>query len=120
MSGFLSPLRVEALEGRRWRILEPVVYHVGSPRSPWVIRVPAGFETDFASVPRILWPIFPPSGRYSRAAVVHDWLCTQTDVSRVVGDAVFADAMLVLKVAAWRRWLMFAAVRLYGIVSGQG
>lgn len=38
------------------------------------IVVPEGFITDFASIPRFLWSIYPPTGRYQEAAVIHDWL----------------------------------------------
>ena len=34
------------------------------------ITVPKFFTTDFASVPRILWSIFPPVGNYSSAALI--------------------------------------------------
>lgn len=40
----------------------------------FVIIVPAGFVTDFASTPRALWSVLPPTGRYQLAAVVHDFL----------------------------------------------
>src|SRR5678810_817023 len=40
----------------------------------WLIEVPAGFCTDFASIPRIVWPVIPPRGRFNRAAFVHDLL----------------------------------------------
>ena len=38
------------------------------------VVVPKGFRTDLASSPRILWPILPPFGRWSAAAVLHDYL----------------------------------------------
>lgn len=40
-----------------------------------VITIPSDFDTDLASVPRIFWPLLPPSGAYERAAVLHDYLC---------------------------------------------
>ena len=103
MSGFLNPLRVEALEdGRHWKVLDGIEYFVGHESSDWRISVPDGFVTDFASVPRLFWSFVSPTGRHSRAAVVHDYLYTQTEVSQVVADAVFAEAMHVLGVARWR------------------
>lgn len=38
------------------------------------IRVPKGFITDFASVPRILHSVLPKTGKYGKAAVLHDYL----------------------------------------------
>lgn len=44
----------------------------------WVCghRVPAGFLTDAATTPRILWPLFPPVGKWTRSAILHDYLLT--------------------------------------------
>jgi len=81
------------------------------------VIVPEEFETDFASTPRILWPIFPPTGKYTAAAVVHDYLYRRGAVQRVVADAVFLAAMKELGVARWRRGIMYAAVRLFGWLS---
>lgn len=44
-----------------------------------VFVVAVGFLTDLASVPKLLWWLYPPFGRYTKAAVVHDML---TRVSR--------------------------------------
>ena len=38
------------------------------------VTVPAGFVTDLASVPRLLWAIVPRDGLHNGAAVVHDFL----------------------------------------------
>jgi hypothetical protein len=40
-------------------------------RNDDVVKVRKGFKTDFASVPRVLWWLCPPLGRYSKATVVH-------------------------------------------------
>jgi len=37
------------------------------------IMIPAGFVTDFASVPRFLWSFVPPIGKFNLAALVHDY-----------------------------------------------
>ena len=40
------------------------------------IRVPAGYVTDGASIPRIFWSIFPPNRTdYLPCAIIHDYLC---------------------------------------------
>lgn len=80
-----------------------------------LIHVPAGYVTDFASVPRMFWRVFPPTGRYNRAAIVHDYLYTNaTACSRFFADGLFRELMLHLGVPMWRRVLMFYAVRLGG------
>lgn len=102
------------LDRRRWKLISPFEYHVGEYPSETVITVPAGFVTDLASVPRILWPIFPPNGKYAKAAIVHDYLYSQGSVSRLYADKVFAEAMKVLRVPSWKIKLMYYAVRLGG------
>ena len=48
-------------DGRRWRVVSDCHYETDGGAK---ITIPAGFITDFASVPRILWPLFPPFGKY--------------------------------------------------------
>ena len=81
------------------------------------ITVPAGFKTDGASVPRLLWWLFPPTGRYMAAAIVHDYLLQAHYPARREADRVFLQAMEALGVIFWRRWLMFGAVRCFGLIK---
>ena len=75
MSSFTSRLEVTPLDdGRKWRLIRTFRYHVGSLGSGVVITIPAGFVTDFASSPRIFWPVLSPWGKWGKAAVVHDLL----------------------------------------------
>jgi len=78
------------------------------------VRVPAGFETDFASVPRFFWRWFPPAGKYSKASVVHDFLYVTRKTSRWMADAIFREAMKELDVPFLARWAMWLAVRVFG------
>ncbi len=77
------------------------------------IRVPAGFVSDFASVPRIFWRVAPPWGPYSEAAVVHDWLY-RTGYPRAEADATFRRLMARAGVRFPLRWAMWVAVRAFG------
>ena len=118
MSSFTTPLRLEALDdGRRFRVIEPFRYFPGELHEGEPIVVPAGFETDFASVPRGLWNLFPPWGRYGKAAVVHDYLYKQQLGTRAAADRIFREAMAVLDVPAWKRWLMWSGVRAFGWIA---
>jgi hypothetical protein len=82
------------------------------------ICVPKGFRTDLASVPRIFWSIIPPMGRYSQAAVIHDWLCENPSlVDRKKADEIFYDLMIKYKTYKWKAKLMYYAVRFYSIIS---
>ena len=108
-------LHVEILpSGRHARLLE--TFRADLPGWRPVV-VPGGFETDFASVPRILWAVIPPWGKYSAAAVAHDWLYHKGKFSRWTCDAFFREHMAQLGVRRGTRWLMWAGVRLGGWVA---
>ena len=83
--------------------------------------VPAAFHTDFASVPRpFLW-LLPRYGVYTRAAILHDYLCDHPDlINRARADGIFREAMRELEVPFARRWAMWAAVRLASRLRGIG
>jgi len=81
-----------------------------------LIRVPKGYRTDFASVPRFMWRVLPPYGEYGKAAVIHDYLCDNNAhcaSSKEAAD-IFFEAMTVLKVKAWKKYAMTWAVKLFG------
>jgi hypothetical protein len=79
------------------------------------VTVPAGFETDFATVPRAFWPCFNPAGPWRAAAIVHDYLYTrQARCDRFLADVIFRAAMHALRVPAPRRLAMYYAVRAFG------
>lgn len=93
---------------------ESFVYYVGSLNSNEFIKVPVGFETDFASIPKCFQWLFPPIGKYGKAAVVHDYLYCTGSVTKEYADYVFYEAMGVLKVPNYIRRLMYYAVRKFG------
>jgi hypothetical protein len=80
---------------------------------PWIC-VPRGYESDGASVPRLFWRFFPPSGQYTGAALVHDWLCDERPCTAQQAAAIFDEAMIDLGVPARVRWPMVKAVRWFG------
>ncbi|WP_152072482.1 DUF1353 domain-containing protein [Escherichia coli] len=113
MSRFTTPAILEMLDDYRWRLVEPFEFWLTDEPED-VISVPAGYVTDLASVPRILWAIFPPHGRYAKAVIIHDWMYDNGLRTKREADRIFLDAMKVLKVPAWRRLMMYCAVRLFG------
>lgn len=113
MSSFTTPLLLEYLDGRQFRLIAGFVYITELVRE-CSVYVPAGFVTDFASIPRALWNLFPPMGRYGKAAVVHDFLYRCTDVDRATCDRVFLEAMETLGVGWFTRRTMWLAVRAFG------
>jgi hypothetical protein len=73
-----------------------------------------GTITDLATIPRLLWSIFPPHGRYAKAAIVHDSLYDQAIGDKAWADAVFLEAMTVLGVPRPTRTLLYWGARLFG------
>lgn len=115
MSKFLSRLYLvdaDETDTGRWFLFAPLVYQ--SDIAGRTITVPAGFPTDLASTPRI--PIiYEACGNIAvRAAVVHDYLYSSGRESRAVADAVLREAAEVTGVSMWRRWAMWAGVRVGG------
>jgi len=72
-------------------------------QTTFVVVVPAGFVTDFASTPRALWSVIPPTGRYQLAAVVHDFLYWDQGCTREQADAIFRVAMAESNVKPFER-----------------
>lgn len=127
MSSFTTEPWFEPLpDGKYWKVVRGFTYHIGSKTSKDKVVISTGFITDFASVPFIFWSILPPTGRYGKAAVVHDWLYQhKTDTKfdlwhrifskeRKKADDVFKEAMQVLKVKGWRVFVMYWGVRIGG------
>lgn len=108
---FHSRLIVREAQDCEWEIHKALVYH-----GAWdAFVVPPDFRTDFASVPRLLWPLFPPYGwEHTRAAVLHDWLYVAQMVSRKDADGIFRRTMRELGMGRLRRWTMYLAVRAFG------
>lgn len=92
------------------------------------IIIPEGFSTDFSSVPRFLWPIFPPHGAAASASVVHDYMYTarplqprfsvgpkaRLGIERYIADKVFEENLIAIGIKKWQAKLMYWAVRLFG------
>jgi hypothetical protein len=115
MSHFLSPCVLQVADDQddgKWILTADLVYQ--SDVAKRTFTVPAGFQTDLASVPRLPL-VFLLAGDCAReAAVVHDYLYSTHLVPRDVADAVLREASEVTGVPAWRRWLMWAGVRVGG------
>ena len=94
---FLGPLQVELVApwkstGRgHWALLSPLQFY--SERLSVVITVPAGFITDFASVPKLPLAYGLFGGLYASPAVIHDFLCREKVMPRQKADHVFLEAM---------------------------
>src|SRR5574341_1047048 len=115
MSQFTDVLVVSPLaDGKTWVILRDFGYDVGVEDSGDHIGVAIGFQTDFATIPRLFWVILPKWGRYGNATVIHDWLYWLQTRPRREADAILLEAMGVLGVMPLVKVAMYWAVRLFG------
>lgn len=108
----ISPAVRPSGNNRAFVLLEPMNYEVGS--TGIFINVPAGFVTDYASVPSPLWGLYSPHEQYSRAAVVHDYLYWTQYCTRLQADNLFMIAMKESDVNALTREAVYSGVRLSG------
>lgn len=79
-------------------------------------EVPTGQTTDGASIPRWLWSVAgsPFTGKYRRAAVIHDYLCDQRSHPAYVAHRVFREGMEADGTSWWEALSKYAAVSLFG------
>lgn len=94
-----------------YMVQDGFTYYIGHEGSNFYVRVDHGFLSDGASVPRPFRWLLPRWGKYGQAAVLHDKLCETfqkielkegreylRDIPRIEVDAIFYEAMDVLKV----------------------
>lgn len=108
-------LIVRRISPAYWELQQDLVYN-GQTN---MFIVPRGFATDFASVPPFMRGIIDDTGKWTLAAVVHDYLITYRinaldELSRVSSrdvDGIFRRIMREEGVSWLARWVMWAGVR---------
>lgn len=103
-----------------WRLLETVEVTLSNG---YHLVIPAGYTTDFASVPGLLQGIAHQQGRHNLAVLIHDWLY-DSRYDAVVGedwkqDRVWSDRemliwMLVCGDPVSKSLVFYGAVRIGG------
>jgi Protein of unknown function (DUF1353) len=115
-----SEVHVKELEASDWELLRILEYKGNRDR----FEVPAGMKTDFASVPRVFVWFLPRYGRYTKAAIFHDYLLRDAvpagQLTLAQADGIFRRAMWELGVPFLRRWMMWGAVRIGALVKPGG
>jgi hypothetical protein len=120
MSEFLSELEIRLVNGDCiWELDYSLKYK--SDLLNCEITVPAGFQTDLASVPRWI-PIASNAlmGRAHREAVIHDYLYRKDSnpiVSEFFANRVFLEAMGLREKPWYVRYPMYLGVCLGGWTS---
>lgn len=106
---FQSELHVQKLHNGKWLLTREFCFTVDGQ----LHCVPQGFETDFASVPRLPFTYLLAGNTSHEAAVIHDWMYAD-GFDREFADSAFLAALKEEGVVWWRRNLMWLAVRLGG------
>lgn len=127
-SALVPPILSYRPERRAWVLEEEYAY----PDGEVTLKVPPGFEFDLASVPRFAWPLIAPFELSIVAPLLHDFLYRHggrppagtvippRSYTRKEADRLFRAAMKLERVAAWRIFLAYRAVRWFGRSSWRG
>lgn len=101
-------------DGKYWVVTKPLIYV--QPNTKQRFEVPKGFVTDLASVPRLFWIALPPCGKYTPAAVVHDYIYwyQPPDCDRKCADDLLLIALEESKVGLATRTAIYEGVRIGG------
>ncbi len=113
---YLDEIILKPVRGSKtkWRLIKPLRCSVRNEVDTEDIKVPIGFKTDLASVPRPFWAFFPPHEKYTKAAIVHDYCYNQKCCSRKRADRIFRVGMKALRVSFIKRNIIYYAVRIFG------
>lgn len=109
---FLSQACIVPVSGYEYKTCEPIVLIIDQER----YVIPKDFETDLASIPRLLWPVLSP--RYTsfvEPAILHDYLyqCAGFN-NRKYADEILYSALLSKNVTKFTAIKFYIGVRLFG------
>lgn len=95
------------------KTLKEEIYHT----SYEVYDVPAGFESDGASLPRFFWRLIghPFSMDYLREAILHDYFYRTQYIPRKKADKIFLE--LLKKKMPFRCYVIYYALRAFGWIA---
>lgn len=109
----LTKLLVKDLMNGKFELFSDYVYKT----KEYLIKVPKGFVTDYASIPKLFRTVVLPYGKHSGASVIHDWLYSSMcnlDISREKVDKIFLEILKEEKVNFLLRIVMYITVRKFG------
>lgn len=98
-------------DGEEFIVTAPYIWRIGS--TDVTITIPAGFVTDYASIPWPIRGILQKQSTYSRAALIHDYLYWSQACSREQSDNLLLIAMKESHVPKLKRRAVYE-----GVVAG--
>ncbi len=111
------PIAVAYIDGVNWRFLKHISYRT---KANEISTIRKGFVLDFASVPQIMWWLYPSTGfPYAIAACWHDWLyCHRKiggrEIKRKEADELFYEIMRYVGCSWWTAARLYRWVRAFG------
>ena len=108
---FLTELRLTVLMDNRFRLTHDLWVSLNNSET---IKIPEGFETDLASVPRLPIVYVTLGNRGHKAAVLHDWLYATNYFDRATCDYYFYHALRESGIGYIQAQAMYLGVRLGG------
>lgn len=111
-TGFLTSTCIKPLIDYHYLTCNSIKFTVNGEQ----FEIPAGFETDLASIPKIAWPVMAPAhSSLIRPAIVHDWFYRKTcQFTRFQTDLIFYHMLRNDGVSHFRASMMYYAVRAFG------
>jgi hypothetical protein len=110
---YLTPLRTEfhlsPKRNKRWTVHEGFVFAVNGEK----FEAPEGFWTDFASIPRLVWPIIAPD-EIGYGPIPHDLGYFTGAHTKEYWDDVLWNCMVKDGIAPWKQTAVFKAVDWFG------
>ena len=108
---FTEALVIKQLPAYRWQLFLGFSF---ISKTGLEVKIPKGFITDLASVPRPLWWFISPAGKHSQACVIHDYMYDNALFTKETADKLFFEALQELGVPSVRAWVMYFAVKFFG------
>jgi hypothetical protein len=105
----MDDIIVKFIPGKTWK--DTTTWQLEKEFKLLDVKIPKGYVTDGASIPRLFRGIFSPTGRYFGAAILHDYVLGQERDWPKSND-MFERALIESDIRKWRRKLIVGAVRL--------
>lgn len=106
-----SELKLQAVKGGKWILLEPMRWHENKNKS---YTVPKGFKTDLASIPRGFRWLVEGVDYTRRPAVLHDYLYRKGIGTKAEADRLFKKGLKEEGAPWWKVQACYYAVKFFG------
>lgn len=115
MSDFIGNLDTRLIKDDKaglFQLLAPFSFR--SERLGLTFTAPAGFTTDFCSVPRVPLAYDMLGNRARKSGTIHDWLYSAHVVTREEADQVLHEMLVLDGVSECEAEQFYLAVRMFG------